>query len=82
MQDGALLGRVDLLALKHRLALGLDPARLGEFDERAQNGSVDPLLGIVEQEIVEGDAERLDSPRIAGEILSRRARERGLALCP
>ena len=57
VQDRALLGDVDLLAGEHRVALGLDPAGLGELDERRQNGGVDALLGIVEQEIVEGDAE-------------------------
>ena len=35
MQDGALLGDVDLLASEHGRALGLDSAGLGELDERA-----------------------------------------------
>ena len=55
--DGALLGGVDLLAGEHRLALGLDLGGLGELDERAEHAAVDALLGIVEQEIVERDAE-------------------------
>ena len=81
VQDGALLGDVDLLAGEHRVALGLDPARLGEVDERAQNGGVDPLLGKIKQKIVEGDAELLKSRRIVGEIRSRRPREHGPRAC-
>ena len=36
VQDGALLGDVDLLAGEHRLAPGFDLGRLGELDERAK----------------------------------------------
>ena len=71
VQDGAVLGDVDLLAGEHRLARPR-PRRLGELDERGQDPGVDALLGIVEQEIVEGDAECLEPRRIVGEIGSRR----------
>ena len=54
-------------------------AGLGELDERGQNRRVDALLGIVEQKIVEGDAELAKSRRIAGEIRSCRPREHALA---
>ena len=57
VQDGALLGDIDLHAGEHRVAPGFDLGRLGELDERGQDPGVDALLGIVEQEIVEGDAE-------------------------
>ena len=75
MQDGALLGRVDVFAGEHRVALGLDLGGLGELEERAADGGVDALLGIIEQEIVEGDAELLEPRRIVGEIGSRRTGE-------
>ena len=79
VQHGALLGRVDLLASEHRLALGLDLGGLGELDERSQNACVDALLRIIEQEIVKGDAELLEARRIVGEIRSRGARQHALA---
>ncbi len=79
VQDGALLGGVDLLAGEHRLALGFDLGGLGELDERAEDGGVDALLRVIEQEIVEGDAELLEPRRIVGEIRSRRAREHAVA---
>ena len=79
VQDGALLGDIDLHAGEHRVAPGFDLGRLGELDERGQDPGVDALLGIVEQEIVEGDAERLELRRIVGEIGSRRPRQHALA---
>ena len=79
VQDRPLLGDVDFLAREHRVAPGLDRRRLGELDKPANNASVDALLGIVEQEIVEGDAEFLESPGIGGEIRSRRPREHAVA---
>ena len=78
VQDGALLGDVDLHACEHRVAPGLDLASLGEFDQRGQNGGVDALLGEIKQEIVEGDAELLESRRIVGEIGSCRPRQHAL----
>ncbi len=38
VQDGALLGGVDLLAGEHRLTLGFDLGGLGELDKRAEMG--------------------------------------------
>ena len=79
VKDGPLLGDVDLLAGEHRLTLGFELAGFGELDERAQDASVNALLGIVEQKIVEGDAELLKSCRIVSEILPRRSREHAVA---
>ena len=79
VQDGAVLGDVDFLSGEHRVTPGLDPARLGELDERPQNGGVDALLGKIKQEIAEGDAELLKSRRIVGEVRSRRTREHARA---
>ena len=79
VQDGALLGDVDLLAGEHRVTAGFDFGRLGELDERTQDRAVDALLGIVKQEIVESDAELLEARWIVGKLLSRRAREHAVA---
>ena len=79
VKDRALLGDVDLLAGEHRLPLGFNPGGLGQFDERRQNRRIDPLLRIVEQEIVKGDAERLETIGMVGEIRSRGPREHALA---
>ncbi len=79
VQDRPLLGDVDFLAREHRVAPGLDRRRLGELDKPADNASVDALLGIVEQEIFEGDAEFLESPWIAGEVRPRCPREHAVA---
>ena len=40
---------------------------------------VDPLLGVIEQEVVESSAELLEPGRIVGEFRSRRPREHALA---
>ena len=79
VQDSALLGDVDFLAGEHRVSPGLDRRRLGELYKPRNNVGVDALLGIVEQEIVEGDAELLESRRIVSEIRSRRPRKHALA---
>ncbi len=81
VQDGAVLGDVDFLSGEHRVTPGLDPARLGELDERPQNGGVNALLGKIKQEIAEGDAELLKSRRIVGEVRSRRSREHARRAC-
>ena len=79
MQDRPLLGDVDLLASEHRLTLGFDPAGLRQLDERRQHRRVDALLGIVEQKIVESDAELLETIGMVGEIRSRGPRENAIA---
>ena len=79
VQDCPLLGDVDLLAREHRVASGLDRRRLGELNQPRHDASVDALLGIVEQEIVESDAELLEAPWIAGEVRPRCPREHAVA---
>jgi hypothetical protein len=50
VQDGAILGDVDVLAGEHRFAALLHPALLGQLPEQQQRLVADPVLGEVEVE--------------------------------
>ena len=51
MQDGAVLGGVDLLAGEHRVDARAQAARLGEFEQQAQRFLVEQLPREIEQQV-------------------------------
>ena len=67
MQDGAVLGDVDLLAGEHRIAPGGDSPGLGQLDQKGQRMGVDVHLGEVERHLAERDGEFLEPLRVAVE---------------
>lgn len=51
VEDGAVLGRVDVLAREHVIARGLDVALLGELDEVLPHFLVDQVLRVVDEDV-------------------------------
>ena len=50
MEDGAILGGVDLLAGEHGFAVGAEAGFFGELDEELEGFVGDAVLGVVEEE--------------------------------
>ena len=71
VQDGAVLGAVDLLAGEHPVAPRLDLRRAGEIEQEAQRLSVDAVLRIVEEEIVEAQRVALEALRVLREEIAK-----------
>ena len=53
VQDGAVLGDVDLLAREHRVDPGTEPGPLGQGDEQADGLVGEAVLGVVEVDAVD-----------------------------
>src|SRR5690349_15224214 len=71
MQYRAMLGRVDLLAAKHRLDVPAQIARLGERAQTLHRFRIDALLRIVEIDADIVDSEALSALGIGGEQLAQ-----------
>ncbi len=62
-----LFRRIDHAALEHRVALGFEPLGACEREESLQDSIVDPVLGIVEDEVVESYVVAAETARVGGE---------------
>ena len=69
-----MLGRIDLLAGEQRGAPRLEPCRAGKRREQLHGAPIRPVLGEVEQEIVEPQAEALEAIWIRREEIARAPR--------
>ena len=69
VEDGAVLGLVDMLAGEHPLDLGLEVGFLGELEEELEGGFVDEVLGVVERPAGGGDGHLLGAVGVFGEEL-------------
>ena len=73
--NGAVLGKVDLFASKHGIALLLDASLLGELDEEIEGLICEEVLGEVEEDLGghavggEGSGEAVESLGVGGECL-------------
>jgi hypothetical protein len=53
MEHRSIFGHVDLLAAKQALDRRFEPCLAGEFEQERHRALVDPVLRIVEQEVVQ-----------------------------
>ena len=74
VQHGAVLGDVDLVAAKHGVALGAEPALLGELAPAAPWSRRDAVLRIVEDDAGAFRGEALGALRVVGEQRAQTAR--------
>lgn len=78
--DGAVLGKVDLLAGKHVIPLLLNASLLGELDEEVKSLISEEVLAKVEENIgadalsLEGAGESIETIRVRGESLLQNKR--------
>jgi hypothetical protein len=71
VQDGAPFGHVDLLAIEHGLAQFRHLGLARQIKQQAQGLLGDQVLGVVEQNIVQGQGETLKTVRVAGEEIAQ-----------
>ncbi len=50
MEDGAVLGDIDLVAAEHRVDLGAEADLVGELEEQFEGVGGDSVLGVVEKQ--------------------------------
>jgi len=67
VQDGTLLGDVDLVALKHRVDARAQAGLLGELQQQRQGLIRDPVLRVVEEDANGLRRQALAAPRVVGE---------------
>jgi len=73
VKHGAPLGRIDDRAGKHRVALGLHMRGARQTGQRGDRRRRHALARIVEQQIIENDGHRRESPGVGGEFLRDRS---------
>jgi hypothetical protein len=71
VQDGTILGGVDLLAGEHRRDPLVEAARLRELDQQAQRLRIEELAGEIEQQVQFGARELLETLRIGREQIAQ-----------
>ena len=82
VQDGAILGGVDLLAGEHRVDALVEAARVGELDQQSQRLCVDALAGEIEQQVQLGVREKLRGTlRVGGEQIAQMPLPHAVAAC-
>ena len=81
VQRRAMFGQIDLLACEQRCAPLFHLRGAGQRDEQLHRARVRSVLGKVEQQIVEAQAETLEAPGIFCEKVDRAARCNLAAVC-
>ena len=71
VQDGAVLGDVDLLAREHRVAQLLDTGPARQRDEQPERLRGQPVLGVVEVQVADLEAHRVAARRVVGEEVTQ-----------
>ena len=67
VEDGAVLGLVDVLAGEHLLDFSLEVGLLGKLEKELKGGLIDEVLGVVERPAGGGDGHLLGAVGILGE---------------
>ena len=67
VQDGAVLGGVDLVAPEHAFPPALDVGLAGEVEQQRHGLGGDAVLGVIEEHLADGKREALESLRVPGE---------------
>ena len=80
VQDGAVLGEVDLVAAKHGFDAVAQAGLFGEGDEQAEGFGGDAVLGVVEEDAVCLGGEALAASGVFGEEIAQMGRTNRLEM--